>query len=103
MRKKMKSPNTFKEVNGHHGQDAKSFDHVEFSMKMKCKFINIDWCPHIRAIVESRTGNLHALTPHFYQPLRPLIGFRKAGEIQPAQAYQGPVCLDSLPLLCTYE
>ncbi len=38
-------------------------------------------CPGFRV----RMRDLHAPTPHFFQPLRPLIGFPNAGEIQPAQ------------------
>ena len=42
--------------------------------------------------------DLHALTPHFYQPLRPLIGFPKAGEIRrPARPWSCLLALSAVP------
>lgn len=48
---------------------------------------------------EGPLRDLHALTPHFYQPLRPLIGFPKAGEIHhPARPRLVLVCLPFRPV-----
>ncbi len=53
-------------------------------------------CPGFRV----RMRDLHAPTPHFFQPLRPLIGFPNAGEIQPAQlmVLLGPLASPSCAL-----